>query len=79
MKRRAPGVFRAERETLEAQAHYLTDMIDDLLDVARIVRGKLHLKLQPVCVADVVNAATATTAGLFAERGQRLAVKMLPV
>lgn len=74
MRRRAPEVFRAEREAIEAQAHHLTDMVDDLLDVSRIVRGKLHLKLRPVLISDVVEAARATTAALFAERGQSLAL-----
>ncbi|MGN6312607.1 MAG: ATP-binding protein [Rhodanobacteraceae bacterium] len=74
MKMRAPSVLTMERGIIEKQVRYLTDMVDDLLDVARIARGKVELKAAPVNVSDVTTAAIETVRPLLEEREHTLHV-----
>ncbi|HET9835386.1 MAG TPA: PAS domain S-box protein, partial [Rhodanobacteraceae bacterium] len=57
MKLRAPDTLAAERAIIEQQVHYISDMVDDLLDVARIARGKIELKTAPLAIAEIAGAA----------------------
>ena len=47
-------------ETVERNAKLLSQLIEDLLDVSRILRGKLNLKVNPVNLAGVIAAAVET-------------------
>ena len=47
-------------ETLERNATLLTQIVDDVLDVSRIVSGKIRLDVQPVDLALIVDNAVAT-------------------
>lgn len=47
-------------ETIERNAKLQTQLIEDLLDVSRILRGKLNLKMVPVDLAWTINAALET-------------------
>jgi CheY-like chemotaxis protein len=51
-------------------------LLDDLLDVSRITRGKLELRTQRVQLASVVEAALETTRPLLDERRQRLTTSL---
>ena len=53
-RRREPHVPR-EQEIIERQVDHLMRLVDDLLDVARIARGKVELRREVVDVADVVD------------------------
>lgn len=44
-------------ETIERNARLQARLIDDLLDVSRIITGSLHLELRPIDLATVVEAA----------------------
>jgi len=44
-------------ETIERNALSLQQLVDDLLDVSRIVTGKLRLEVQPVALGDLVAGA----------------------
>jgi CheY-like chemotaxis protein len=46
-------------ETIERSARAQNRLVEDLLDVSRIVTGRLQLKFQPVTLAKVVEAAVA--------------------
>jgi len=46
--------FRRERDIIERQVRHLANLIDDLLDVSRITRGKIQLKLEPLELITVV-------------------------
>jgi len=48
------------REMAERQVHALTRMVDDLLDVSRIMRGKIELRLARVDLAAAVSRAVET-------------------
>lgn len=47
-------------ETIERNARSQTQLIDDLLDVSRIIRGKLRLNVHPVNLVSVIRAAIDT-------------------
>src|SRR6185369_10388583 len=47
-------------ETVERNARAQNRLMEDLLDVSRIITGKLELKFQPVVLAEVVEAAVAS-------------------
>jgi signal transduction histidine kinase len=47
-------------EILERNAQALTQIVEDVLDVSRIISGKLRLNLQEVDLATVIDDATTT-------------------
>jgi signal transduction histidine kinase/CheY-like chemotaxis protein len=51
---------RWAQELIERQATHLTRLVDDLLDVSRIVRGKATLRMGRVVLGDVVRQAVET-------------------
>ena len=61
------GIFAADKhdkaiETIERNATSLTRIVEDVLDISRIVSGKIRLNVQPVEFPDVVrNAIDAVT------------------
>jgi CheY-like chemotaxis protein len=60
------------RNTIETQVSHLSRLVDDLLDAARVVRGKVPLHQQPVELADAVRQAVAPLRGLIGSKGHRL-------
>ncbi|MEB3210745.1 MAG: PAS domain S-box protein [Leptolyngbyaceae bacterium] len=46
--------------TIERNAKLQTQLIDDLLDIARILRGKLKIEFSPVNLADIIDQAVET-------------------
>ena len=68
--------LRQCRDVIERQVEHLSRMVDDLLDVSRITRGRFKLKKKPVEVAAFVARAIETAKPLFDARGQRLHVSM---
>lgn len=57
-------------------ADQLSRLVDDLLDVARITRGHITLREEPVALAGVVELAVDLARPLFEERGVALTVSM---
>src|SRR5262249_38581099 len=53
----APQKSARALETIERNASALTQMVDDLLDVSRIVSGKMRLNVQPIEVPLVLQEA----------------------
>jgi PAS domain S-box-containing protein len=47
-------------EAIERNANLQLQLIEDLLDISRIMRGKLVLDASPVCLATVISAALET-------------------
>jgi len=73
MKLRGGGLER-ERTVIERQVGHLTRLVDDLLDVSRIARGKVELKKALVEVADVVVKAIELATPLLDQRTHALDV-----
>ncbi len=78
MKLRAPATFATERGVIEGQVRYLTGLVDDLLDVARIASGKIELKLAQTTIADVAEAAVETAQAALEEHRQTVHVQVEP-
>ncbi|HEV8240490.1 MAG TPA: ATP-binding protein [Thermoanaerobaculia bacterium] len=76
MKLRGSGELERERALIERQAHHLLRLVDDLLDISRITRGKLQLRRQGVEIAEVVAQAVETVRPLLAQRAHRLVVEV---
>jgi signal transduction histidine kinase len=74
MRLRAPDVLRQEREVIERQARHLSVLVDDLLDVTRITRGKIGLERRPRELWETIATALETVEATIAERGHQLAV-----
>jgi two-component system CheB/CheR fusion protein len=71
-------VMRRDRAcgAIERSTKMQMKLIDDLLDVSRIVTGKLRVDLQPVSLVAAVEAALASIAGLAAGRSIELKVSL---
>jgi len=63
------------RGVIARQLKHMIRLVDDLLDVSRIARGKIVLLSEPVLVKDVVAAAVETVQPLFESKRQRLTVE----
>jgi signal transduction histidine kinase len=63
---RPEAVDRA-RDIVERQVGHMVRLINDLLDVSRITRGKLALTVEKVGIAEVVEAAVETSKPLLDE------------
>ena len=57
---------------IERQVRQLVHLVDDLLDVSRVSRGRIVLKKAPVRLADVVQQAVETTRTLIDTRDHSL-------
>lgn len=68
------GSWSREHAVIERQVNHLTRLVDDLLDVSRITRGKVELKQRPIEIHGVVTQAVEMTSPLLEERQHRLTV-----
>jgi PAS domain S-box-containing protein len=59
-------------EILERNATWLTQIVEDVLDVSRIVSGKIRLDVQPVDLSLIVDNAVATVQPAADAKGIRL-------
>ncbi|HVL58551.1 MAG TPA: PAS domain S-box protein, partial [Burkholderiaceae bacterium] len=74
MKGVTVGMAVQAREMLERQLEHLVRLVDDLLDVSRIVQGRIELRREPVDLALVVARAVETAHPVIEARGHRLAL-----
>ena len=63
MLRRADGKRKADRvmEMAGRQVKHITRLVDDLMEVSRITRGKIELARQPVLLTEILAAAVETS------------------
>ncbi len=61
-----------ERTVIDRQVRHLVRLVDDLLDVSRIARGKIDLRRTPVEISDVVGSAVEGASPLLEERHHHL-------
>ncbi len=76
MKLRGDDGSARERTVIERQVNHLTRLVDDLLDVSRIARGKVELKEEVVEIAEVVARAVEMTSPLLEERRHTLTLEV---
>jgi CheY-like chemotaxis protein len=63
-----------ERRVVERQAKQLASMVDDLLDVSRITRGRVKLDRRRVELANIVSRAVESSRPELEQRGHRLLI-----
>ena len=63
---------------MERQVQHMTRMVDDLLDVSRITRGKIELRKEVVDLASVVSRTVEATRPLIEDRRHELTVDLPP-
>ena len=61
-------------DMMEEQAHNLVRLIDDLLDVSRVTRGKMELRRQRVALTKIITNAIQTAEPLIHAKGHELTV-----
>jgi signal transduction histidine kinase/ActR/RegA family two-component response regulator len=66
------------RQVISRQVQRMALLLDDLLDVSRITRGRLDLKLDTVDLAALVEAALETARPLIESKQHRLTVDLPP-
>ncbi|MFI4925055.1 MAG: response regulator [Vicinamibacteria bacterium] len=64
------------RDVIGRQLKQLTRLVDDLLDLSRITRGKIELKLETLDAADVVHAAVETCRPLVDAQRHALTISL---
>jgi signal transduction histidine kinase/AmiR/NasT family two-component response regulator len=74
------GIVGADRERLiiERQVKHVVGLVDDLLDVSRITRGKVQLRRERLQLADVIAKAIEIASPAIEERRQTLQVNVAP-
>ncbi|QRK13759.1 response regulator [Archangium violaceum] len=65
-------------ETIERNARAQTQLIEDLLDISRIVAGKLRLDVRPLEPLPILEAALDAVRPAAEARGVRLALRVAP-
>ncbi|MEO7191315.1 MAG: PAS domain S-box protein [Vicinamibacterales bacterium] len=76
MKLQGEGSFERARTVIERQVNHLTRLVDDLLDVSRIARGKVELKEELVEISEVVAKAIEMSSPLIEQRAHTLTVNV---
>jgi PAS domain S-box-containing protein len=65
-------------DVIDRQIEHLVRMVDDLLDVSRISRGKIELKKETLSVSAIVQRAVEASQPLFDARRHELTIRLPP-
>ncbi|TLG78157.1 response regulator [Methylocystis sp. B8] len=78
LKRGNPDAAQVERlhDLIERQEIHLLRLVNDLLDVARITRGKIELRVKTMELKDAIRQAVETAAPLIEVKQQKLEVSL---
>ena len=71
-----PQTVQRSREMMERQVQHLVRLVDDLLDVSRVMRGKIELRRERIELATVVTRAVETVQPIIDAQGHRLNVRV---
>jgi CheY-like chemotaxis protein/two-component sensor histidine kinase len=71
-----PELIAEVRNTMERQTEQMVRLIDDLLDVSRITRGKLRIRMEQVALADVLKVAVDAVRPLIDAAGHQFVVTL---
>jgi two-component system CheB/CheR fusion protein len=64
------------RDLVDQQVQHLARLVDDLLDVSRITRGKIRLRTEPVDLAAAIDRVVAAVRPMVDDRRQTLVVRL---
>ena len=68
----SPAVAATAAAVIDRQSRHMARLLDDLLDISRITRGKLELRRAPVTLQEVLDTAVETTRRQFELQRQTL-------
>lgn len=74
MRMRGPDTFRREREIIERQIGHMVQLVNDLMDVSRLARGKVTLKPTQFELRTAVDRAVDATRVLVEQYDHRLTI-----
>jgi signal transduction histidine kinase/CheY-like chemotaxis protein len=74
-----PGQMARAIDTIERNAHAQARIVEDILDVSRIITGKLGLELEPVNLAEIVEAAVDTVRPTAEAKGLEIKTTLAPL
>ena len=66
------------RGMMERQVNHMVRLVDDLMEVSRITRGKIKLRKEPVDLAEVIRSAIETSEPLIEAAGVHLKLSIAP-
>lgn len=69
---------RQSREIIERQLEHLVRLVDDLLDISRIIRGTIELRRVPMEITAAITRAVETAQPVIDARGHELIVSVPP-
>lgn len=72
------ATMQQARDMIERQVHHLVRLVDDLLDVSRVMRGKVELRKEQVELASIIARAVETVEPLIAVQGHQLEITCPP-
>jgi signal transduction histidine kinase/CheY-like chemotaxis protein len=79
MQLRGETAGSRERAIIERQVRHLVRLVDDLLDVSRLRRGRIELKMAPLDIRAAIDEAVETSTPVLHARGHRLVVDVAAV
>ncbi|MDC3958186.1 hybrid sensor histidine kinase/response regulator [Polyangium jinanense] len=68
MRVRSEGPVSREHAVIERQVEHVRRLVDDLLDVSRVTRGKVELRLEAVEIPHVISQAVEMATPMFEQR-----------
>ena len=78
MKLRGETGASRERAIVERQVLHMVRLVEDLLDVSRITRGKVELRRERLDLREVISRAVETASPLFEQKRQQLSLRVDP-
>jgi two-component system CheB/CheR fusion protein len=75
---KAEGAVAGVYQMLDRQVKHLVRLVDDLMEVSRITRGRIELRMERTDLASVLQSAVETSRPLIDEAGHRLEVSLPP-
>ncbi len=73
-----PPVVESVRDIMERQVNHMVRLVNDLLEVSRITRGKIELRKERVDLAAIVSSAVETSRPAIDAAGHQLAISLPP-
>lgn len=71
-----PEVIARSRETIARQVALMTRLVDDLLDISRIARGKIDLQMEEIALDYIIERAVEIARPLIDERHHHLTLNL---
>lgn len=76
MEKLEPEQMRSLHDIIGRQVRQMSRLIDDLLDISRIISGKVNLNIGPVRLRDAATSAVESVAPLMQQKSHTLALEV---